>query len=284
MGFLNPQPEPADVEPFYARDYYGGREAKFGSTLAALRLAFARLRARRLARGLTPESRVLDVGCGDGELLVGFAALGHHGYGTEQLDTHPGPRLAGGGIEIRGGELADAGFPSDHFDLCVYWHSLEHLHDPRASLLEARRVLKPGGRLVVAVPNLDSFQGRWAGHLWFHLDLPRHLFHFTPRSLSALMSRTGFRVHRIGHYSLEQNTYGILQSVLNRWGGSRTRPNLLYEILKGTDGRDLPPSLRAAQRTAFVLGMPLAIPLACLESCLGRGGTIEAWATGEGPR
>jgi SAM-dependent methyltransferase len=266
------------MAPFYAPDYYGGGEAKFEPWVEGLRNLVGRLRARRLAAGLPPGARVLDVGCGDGRLLAAFAALGYACTGTERTQDHPRPGSAAAGVEIHAGDLTEAGLPENSFDLCVFWHVLEHLHDPRASLVEARRVLSPEGRLVVAVPNFESLQAVWSGGGWFHLDLPRHLFHFTPRSLAALLSRAGFRVHRIGHHCLEQNPYGILQSALNRWKARGSDPNLLYEILKDTRP-DVPLAWRVGLRALFLLGMPIAACLATFESTIGRGGTIEAWAT-----
>ena len=277
LAYLDPQPDPAEMAPFYAPDYYGGPEAKFEPWVESLRDVVARARARRLARGLPPGARVLDVGCGDGRLLAAFAALGHPGTGTERTGDHPCPGGAAAGLEIRSGDLPDAGLPAASFHLCVYWHVLEHLHDPLASLVEAQRLLVPGGRLVVAVPNFESLQAAWAGRDWFHLDLPRHLFHFTPRSLAALLVRAGFRVQRVGHYALEQNPYGILQSALNRAGRRRAAFNLLYDSLKGIR-RDVSTAGRLALHIAFVLGMPVAACLATIESMIGRGGTIEVWA------
>jgi len=274
LGYLDPQPEPSEMAPFYARDYYGGETAKFEPLIEALRDRMGRSRARRLIKGLTAGARVLDVGCGDGRLLAAFTALGCEGVGTERRDDHPRPGRSACEAEILAGDLAQIELPEAHFDLCVYWHVIEHLHDPRGSLLAARRALRPEGRLVIAVPNLASVQAGLARERWFHLDLPRHLFHFTPASLAALLGRTGFRVERVTHYSLEQNPFGILQSALNRFGGA----GALYEILKGTR-RDTPLARRIALRGAFILGMPLAAVLATLESLAGRGGTIEVWAS-----
>jgi len=278
LRYLDPQPDPDEMAPFYASEYYGGEETKFVASVERWRARLARRRARRLARGLPRGGRVLDVGCGDGRLLEAFAALGFKGVGTERAGRRPRALGALAGVDICPGDLTDTDLAPDQFDLCVYWHVLEHLHDPLASLGEARRVLRPGGRLVVAVPNIDSLQARWSGAAWFHLDLPRHLFHFTPASLAALLARAGFRVDRIGHHSLEQNPFGILQSVLNRLGGPGVPPNRLYELLKGNPAAS-GPAARVAARITYWLGMPPAIVLATLESLAGRGGTIEARAS-----
>jgi SAM-dependent methyltransferase len=277
LGYLDPQPGPAEIAPFYAHDYYGGKAAKFEPSVERMRGLLARRRARRLAAGLPPRARVLDVGCGDGRLLAAFSALGHDGVGTERGSDHPRAGAAGGCLEIREGDLTDGSLAAASFDLCIYWHVLEHLHDPRASLLEAWRLLKPGGRLVVAVPNLESLQARWAGPAWFHLDLPRHLFHFAPGSLAALLARAGFGVQRIGHHAVEQNPFGIVQSALNLKARPGAPLNVLYEELKGNQGPGSP-GASVARRGAYVLGMPIALVLATLESLAGRGGTIEAWA------
>ncbi len=277
LGYLDPQPDPDELAPFYARDYYGGESAKFEPFIEAMRDRLARRRAAGLLQGLPVGARVLDVGCGDGRLLAAFAALGCEGVGTERRADHPRAGAAARGAEILAGDLTDLDLPAARFDLCVYWHVLEHLHDPAASLIAAGRALRPGGRLVVAVPHLDSVQARWARDRWFHLDLPRHLFHFTPESLAALLVRTGFRVTRISHFCLEQNPFGLLQSALNRRAAGE-EGNALYEILKGTR-RDAQFARRLLYRVAFALGMPVAVALATIESMAGRGGTIEVWAS-----
>ena len=74
------------------------------------------------------------------------------------------------------------------------WQALEHVHDPLRVLCEAHRLLVPGGKIVVAVPNMDSLPYRWFGRAWQGLDLPRHLTHFSPRTLHKMLQRAGFQV------------------------------------------------------------------------------------------
>ncbi|HLQ45249.1 MAG TPA: class I SAM-dependent methyltransferase, partial [Planctomycetaceae bacterium] len=176
-------------------------------------------------------------------------------------------------------DLREAAYPSQWFDAIVLWHVLEHLPDARATIQEVHRLLRPGGLLVVAVPNFSSWQARWAGCDWFHLDLPRHLIHFPVAALKELLAARGFACHSEHHFSLRQNPFGWVQSALNKWGwGSR---NGLYVLLHGASSRMAQP-ISAAQRlwlrAAFLMGMPLGLCLSVLEAGCRQGGTIHVVA------
>jgi SAM-dependent methyltransferase len=82
------------------------------------------------------------------------------------------------------------------FDVITMWHSLEHVHNPREVLRQAYFLLAPGGKLLIAVPNIESLPFRWFGKSWYGLDLPRHLTHFSPRTLKLMLDRVGFTVRQ----------------------------------------------------------------------------------------
>jgi 2-polyprenyl-3-methyl-5-hydroxy-6-metoxy-1,4-benzoquinol methylase len=96
------------------------------------------------------------------------------------------------GLPALAGTLPHLELDPESFDVITMWHALEHVHDPLSLLREARKLLVPGGKLVVAVPNIDSLPFRWFGRHWFGLELPRHLTHFTPASLPQMLQRAGF--------------------------------------------------------------------------------------------
>src|SRR5262249_3479382 len=146
------------------------------------------------------------------------------------------------------------------FDAVVIWHVLEHLSDPRAALLKARAILKPGGLLMVAVPNLASWQAAATGPAWFHLDVPRHYFHFRTGVLTRLIEETGFAVEETSHFNFEQNAYGWMQSLLNRVG---FRANLLYDLLKDPHARTVarPFAEEPLQALATLASLPLVVPV-----------------------
>ncbi len=280
LGRVHPLPDLERIAQFYPPSYYGVTGAKFVPLVETLvRLVGAR-HVRTLSRGLKPGARVLDVGCGRGVLLSGLARRGFEAHGFEMSAS------AAAGVDPRavvrvGKNLRDAEYPAEYFDQVIIWHVLEHLPDPRETLQEIRRVLKPGGRIVVSVPNYSSLQARCSGAHWFHLDPPRHLFHFPVEGLRQLLVSTGFDIEREHHFSLRQNPFGWVQSALNCL--PRLPRNGLYSLLKR---RDNPRSLcgrwgRFVFFAAYWLGMPLACVQSVIDACLRRGASvcIEARST-----
>ena len=88
--------------------------------------------------------------------------------------------------------LAEAGIEDGAYDAVVFRQSLEHVLEPVADIGRAHRTLRPGGVLIVSVPNFGSWQRRRFGSAWFHLDLPRHRSHFDAGSLRGVLARSGF--------------------------------------------------------------------------------------------
>jgi SAM-dependent methyltransferase len=271
-------PEPSEVRAFYPVEYYGLPGTKFQPAvewvvrwLGARHIAF-------LTRSLAPGSRVLDVGCGRGVILGPLADRGFEVHGfeiSEAAARGADPRAA-----IRVAPSLDAaGYDASRFDEVVIWHVLEHMDDPRGALEEVHRILAPGGRLVVAVPNFSSLQARFAGAAWFHLDLPRHLFHLPLPALRHLLEATGFEVVSEHHFSLRQNPFGWVQSALNLC--RRLPRNGLYALLRQRPVGSAPPFRAATRfwlRAALVALTPPALAAAVLETALRSGATVHVVA------
>jgi SAM-dependent methyltransferase len=116
------------------------------------------------------------------------------GWQAEGLDVDPAAveTARRKGLKVRLGSLREQKFPDACFDAMVMSHVIEHVHHPLELLSEARRVLKPGRRIVIATPNAGSLGHRMLGARWPFLDPPRHLQLFTPRALEALVLAAGF--------------------------------------------------------------------------------------------
>ncbi|MBM3411994.1 MAG: class I SAM-dependent methyltransferase [Bacteroidetes bacterium] len=87
--------------------------------------------------------------------------------------------------------------PAAHFDVITLWHVLEHVHELNETVQQLRRLLKPEGRMYIAVPNYTSLDAAYFGKFWAAYDVPRHLYHFSPPAMRQLMSSNQLKVHAV---------------------------------------------------------------------------------------
>ena len=168
------------------------------------------------------------------------------------------------------------------------WHVLEHVTDPNLMLQEVARVLRPGGVLLVGVPNFASPEARFCHAGWFHLDVPRHQTHFTPASLGEALAHAGFGLRKASFFAPEYDCFSFVQSLLNRLG---IRHNLLYNLLRGRGAKMLGQSAGAGQVLAICLLAPplglASLPAVLAAGFLRRGSTITMLSercAGDSPR
>ena len=266
---------PAPPEAHEAGAYGGG--APRGSKLAAPILdRFARHRLDLLTKaGARTPGRMLDIGAGRGRFVAQARAAGWYAHGIEpSLRGVQGAQAIG--VDLVQSGIEGAAVPAGSLDAAELWHVLEHLDDPGAALERIAGWLRPGGLLLVGVPNLASVQARAGGPRWYHLDVPRHRTHFTVSGLHALLRGHGLEPVATHHVLAEHNPYGLWQSVVSR---ATQTPSWLYHALKRNA------SLRSRDALVTAVGLSLA-PLAVLAELLfglaGRGGTIAVVAQRRG--
>lgn len=257
--------DPAPTQPshYYGQAYWGKRHG-FTARFRTWR------RLRLLERRLRPGARLLDVGCGEGEFLVAAARRGLRVVGTEleQISEHASRE----GVEMhRSLDELDPGAP---FDAVTLWHALEHLPTPVCEIDRIADLLVEGGTLIVAVPDFGGAQARIFGRCWFHLDVPRHLFHFTRSSLLALLTRRGLVVEQIHYHEFEYDLFGWLQSALN---AILPTPNVFYGWLTGKPAQGSALEIATSIAVAVVL-TPFAFAATALGSLFGRGATLRVIA------
>ena len=176
--------------------YLGLRLAPIRALLLSPLLWFKRSVAyAHFLRGI-PHGRLLDVGCGDGAFLLKAHRMGFTCEGLEP-GAEPNPALARRGIALHAMPLEEFPLPAIGYDIITLHHVFEHLPDPESALLHLRALLAPTGRLLIRMPRTDHFQFRRPPHLWFNLDLPRHLYLYTPENFGRLAARCGLRVERV---------------------------------------------------------------------------------------
>lgn len=155
----------------------------------------------------------------------------------------------------------------EHFDIITCFHVLEHIQRPDCLLSNlASDNLKENGLLVAEVPQIDSWQSRWSGKYWLHLDTPRHVNHFTKEGFRELLQLAGFHIIRTETFSLHLGIIGMTQTILS-WLGYRS-------FLLG----QLKERKKISLTLAVLLVLPLAIILEFTAGICGRGGIIRYYA------
>lgn len=197
LCFTNPRPTLHTMSQFYPSAYLPHQPPSARQRDRARTLRWSNWGRPRKERQVLPwhaQGRLLDFGCGGGVFLE---RMHRQGWQVTGLDISPEAvhRVRHDlGLSAVLGTLPHPELKPGAFDVVTMWHSLEHVHAPVEVLREVHRLLAPGGKLVIAVPNIDSLPFRWFGQSWFGLDLPRHLIHFTPWTLQLMLERAGFRV------------------------------------------------------------------------------------------
>jgi SAM-dependent methyltransferase len=261
LAYLNPRPSAAEIGHYYPDDYHTARGAR--GPVQRLEDAWRRRQFAEVVgwlAGLRPaRGRLLDVGCGAGELLEALRADGWAVSGVEPSARGAEIARAQRGLDVQTAAFDEAALDEGSFEAVVFAAALEHLHDPLAALVRARALLAPDGLLAVLfLPRLDSPQARLFGPRWMGLDLPRHLYHFEPRTFVATARRAGLRVVATQPYSRRHSPAFWTASLF---------PGLQKQRLNLAARRE--PGRAAAGKAAFAALTAAARPLARAEAALG---------------
>jgi 2-polyprenyl-3-methyl-5-hydroxy-6-metoxy-1,4-benzoquinol methylase len=138
-----------------------------------------------------PGRHLLEIGCAHGERLHYLRTLGWNVQGVEFSDM-AASRAREKGLPCITSSIEDCSWPEGSFDVIIMSMVLEHLSDPLSILRRVNRLLKPGGRLLLSVPNINGIEARLFGSYAYTLQVPTHLAHFTPKTLSRMLSEAGF--------------------------------------------------------------------------------------------
>ena len=249
-----PEMNEGELARFYPNDYWGDSgepSEQWIKTSQSEKVEF--LASCRLDSG-----RILDVGCGSGFFLRALDQINWDRFGVETGETaaRAANRALGNG-RVFEGTLIESACEDEAFDLVTFWSALEHLNEPRANLLEAARIIRPNGTLILQVPNAASYQARLFGGNWFALDAPRHRYHFTPQMLERLLAQTGFEVYRTTFFSKAHNAHSLRQSLKSTLYG------------RGSS---------VISRALFLAAIPFIKPADFVMSALGKGATLTVAA------
>jgi SAM-dependent methyltransferase len=134
---------------------------------------------------------ILDLGCSSGAFLRSVRGKDWDLFGIEMSEESAKKAQERSGAKVFVGDILEAEFAPASFDVITCFDVFEHLYEPRQVMARVSEWLKPGGIFYVLVPNVDSAEARVFKSYWHGLELPRHLFHYSPKSLKFLAESSG---------------------------------------------------------------------------------------------
>ena len=206
------------IEEHYPKEYYSYKEIDTNSLKLKIKMLLYNLyfnpknRSKLLrlvflplltfSRGaiISPNKKLLDIGSGSGQFLYEMKDFGMEGHGIEpgNFDKESAKRHC---LNIKNTDLIKAKYPKEYFDIITMNHVLEHIPDPAKNIKEIYRILKKNGRLIVGVPNYNSFAYLLFGKNWYQLDVPRHLHDFSDKMLIRKLKENRFRIDKVRYNS-----------------------------------------------------------------------------------
>jgi len=182
---------------------------------------------RRLIERRKAPGRILDVGCGTGEFLAEMSRHGWEAVGLDQDGEAVEYARRAYGLDAQTVDIEDFSAVDESFDVVTFWHVLEHLPNPKGALRQVRRILKPDGLLLLAVPNIDSLDFQVYREDWVALDFPRHFRHFDGGSLERLARQVNLYVVDAHSLPLDALYNCLMSEALASW---RMRRDFLKQV------------------------------------------------------
>lgn len=197
--FTNPRPKAAELQKYYeSEDYFSHSKKKKGLITFLYDMVKKHSLSKKysLISNYKSGGNILDIGCATGEFLNFFTQKGWETMGIEPAENPRNFAIENYGLDVKPEESLDA-LKSKSFDVITMWHVLEHVPDLNERIQQIRKLLKPDGLLLVALPNYLSWDAKHYKSFWAGYDVPRHLYHFAQPTVSKLMSKHHFKVIEI---------------------------------------------------------------------------------------
>lgn len=229
--FTNKYCKDFDAEKLYEKYYKNGTATRFNFGIEYVIRLLRFFRAFKIFTLYPRAKSILDIGSGRGFML--YYLKKYYGYqrtaGTQISKNALEFSRNRLGLEIYGKDLLELSMDDDTFDIITMWHVLEHVAEPERYIEKIFNLLNNYGKLVIEVPNFNSWTRALTGRYWLGLDLDYHITFFTPESLSSLLKKYNFKIRTIHTFSLEYSTFISTQSLVSLLTGSN---HLIFQYIQ----------------------------------------------------
>jgi 2-polyprenyl-3-methyl-5-hydroxy-6-metoxy-1,4-benzoquinol methylase len=198
LRFTQYVPDSNSISHYYQSDNYishsGTNKGLINSLYHAVRKITLSDKRRLIASVTQTDSgSLLDIGAGTGAFVGHMQMNGWQATGLE-----PDEAARRNALDVNKVDLLTPDtffdFPPDSFDVITMWHVLEHVHDLHIYMKQLKKILKPGGKIFIAVPNYTSYDAGYYKGFWAAYDVPRHLYHFSPEAIFQLLKIHGLQM------------------------------------------------------------------------------------------
>lgn len=197
--FTNPIPDLDKLGQYYKSEEYishsNSKKGFINGCYQAVR-RYTLIKKLRLISKFYRTGNLLDIGCGTGEFLDTCKQANWNVIGIEPDENARRMAQKNFSLDVRPEEEL-ANLKNESFDIIAMWHVLEHVPNLKGRVQELKRLLKPKGVIIIAVPNCNSLDAKWYKEYWAAYDVPRHLYHFTPDDIEKLFKQFDLKVFNI---------------------------------------------------------------------------------------
>lgn len=204
--------------------------------------------------------KMLEIGCASGSFMVEMNNKGWEVAGIE-YSAQAAKNAQNLGFKVHIGSLEEAPAPEELLDLVVGRMVLEHLHEPIIALEKLHGWTAKDGWAVFSVPNANSFLFKYFKDDWYDLDIPRHLYHYTPSAIKKIFDKAGWKVQKIHHYRTLTSLFVSLSFKLEKKGFNNKLTKFMREFPRG-------------KKRHYLL-----YPIAFILATFGQTGRMTIWAT-----
>lgn len=194
--YTMPRPNKEKIGEYYkSEEYYSHQENKKGfipKLYEKVKKVNLKHKYELATKGLTT-GKLLDIGCGVGDFLHSAEAHGWQCIGVEPSEEAKAIASQRTTANILS-SIEQESLPDESFDVITMWHVLEHVDDLRWQVAQLQRLIKPNGRIVIALPNYKSYDGQYYKEHWAAYDVPRHLNHFNRTTIAKILKTNDLKL------------------------------------------------------------------------------------------